>query len=166
MTDLVATDLTVTILKLKIGEDGYKHNRCQIEFGDSALTYPASGIPVTIASFGCPNEIQSMVFDDQATSGYKFSYDRSAKKIIVHQAPAQSHTHNSVYIGGITATEPVAIDSGDILGKNAATNRTIVGADSATKGGTVSATLAAAALAEATALAIAAQVLECEVVGW
>lgn len=51
-----------------------------------------------------------------------------------------THTHDLLFIGGITATEAVAIQGGDTLGKNAATNRTIAGSASATKGGVVAVT--------------------------
>lgn len=166
MADLAASDITYTILQRERTSRSKLRVRARLAFGNSSLTVPANGIPITKGSLGCPNVIESMVIVDQGTSGYKFQYDQSAEKIVVMQAPAQTHTHNIKYIGGITATEPVAIDSNEVLGKNAATDRTIVGANSATNGGIVSATLAAAALAEASTVAIAAQTIEVEVVGW
>lgn len=52
-----------------------------------------------------------------------------------------THAHDIKVIGGITADEDVGIlASGPTLGKLAATDRTIVGADSATKGGVVAIT--------------------------
>lgn len=166
MADLVAADVTYTMLNRSILNDGFKSNRVRLAFGDGVDTVPAAGIPLTKGNMGCPGFIRSLKVVDQGTSGYTFQYDQSAEKLVVMQAPAQTHTHDMIYIGGITATEAVAIDGGDTLGKNAATNRTIAGADSATKGGAVSATLAAAALAEASAVAIAAQTIEVEVVGY
>ena len=83
-------------------------------------------------------------------NGYLLRWDVVGKafKAYYPTAAAAVHTHDLTYIGGITITEPVAIEGGDKLGKNAATNRTIVGADFATKGGvnTAAAVSATAAL--------------------
>lgn len=159
MANIAVTDVTHLVLKRRKGLSGRKSNLVRLSFGDSSLTYPASGIPLSKGKMGCPNNIESMTIVDVGTSAYQFMYDQSAEKLIVLNP---SHTHDMKYIGGITATEPVAIQTGDTLGKNAATDRTIVGSSSATKGGVV----AVAALAEASALAIAAQVIEVEVIGW
>jgi hypothetical protein len=170
MTDLAATDVTVTVLKQRIGEHGYRAHRCKLEFGDGALTYPANGIPITKADFGMPNEIQSMIFYDQGTSGYKFSYDQSAEKIIVHQAPAQSHNHTLFLNDGDVSPDAAASRvnaAGDKLGINSGSDVTVAGvANQSGSGGILTETLAAAALAEASTVAIAAQILECEVIGW
>jgi hypothetical protein len=69
------------------------------------------------------------------------------------------------FIGGIATTEAVMIAAGDTLGKNAATNRTIVGATEATKGGVKSTAIAAAGLVELGAVAVAATSLKVMVVG-
>jgi hypothetical protein len=141
-------------------------NRIRLAFGNSTLEVPANGIPILKAKCGCPVIIESMVVVDQGASGYRFQYDQSAEKLIVMQAPAQTHSHDIKAIGGLTSSEPLLLDASQVFGKNAATNRTIVGANSATTGGVVSATLAAAAMAEASAVAIAAQTIEVEVIGW
>ena len=62
------------------------------------------------------------------------------------------HTHDLLLLSGVTATEAVACDGAALnFGKNAATNRTIAGANSATKGGVVAyAGTAAAGLCEFT----------------
>lgn len=84
----------------------------------------------------------------QGMAGYMYEYDAANGKMLCRQVASADHTHDIKLIGGITATEPVAVQGGDTLGKNAATDRTIAGATSATKGGVVTATLAAAAGAE------------------
>lgn len=83
-------------------------------------------------------------------NGYLLRWDATGKAFKAYYPinTIAAHTHDLLYIGGITATEPVAIDGGDTLGKNAATNRTIAGVDVATKGGvnTAGAVTAAAAV--------------------
>lgn len=166
MANIVAANVTHTVLKTRTLGDSRKSNLVRLEFGDGALTYPAGGVPITKAKMGMPTVIESLVVVDKGTSGYHFMYDQSAEKIVMWQAPAQTHTHDIKIIGGITADEPVAVNNSTTLGKNAATNRTIAGANSTTAGGIVSATLAAAAATEPSAVAIAAQTIEVEVIGW
>ncbi len=165
MADIAAGDVTYTILTQRTLQDSRKFNRVQIAFGNGALTVPANGIPITKGKCGCPTVIESMMVVDQGVSGYIFQYDQSAEKLVVMQAPAQTHTHDIKIIAGITEDAAVGL-SGAVLGKNTATNATIAGANSAANGGVVSATLAAAALAEASTVAIAAQTIEVEVIGW
>lgn len=168
MANIAAGDVTYTVLKIRKGLGSRKVNLVRLAFGDGALTYPANGIPITKAKLGCPNYIESMNIVDQGTSGYKFQYDQSAEKLVVMQAPAQTHAHDLKIIGGQAAasTAATAYYATDIFGKEAATNATIAKADSATKGGVISETLAAAGLSEASAVAIAAQTIEVEVIGW
>lgn len=115
-------------------------------FADVAFdsSYPTGGEALTPETLGL-RTIDFLVVEN--ASGYTFEYDRTNEKLKAFAGGGQAaHTHDLLYIGGITATEPVAIDGGDTLGKNAATNRTIAGADVATKGGVqpTTATIAAA----------------------
>jgi len=167
MADIAAGDVTYTVKNLRKMGDHRNFNRIQLAFGDGALTYPASGIPLTIAKLGCPTVVESLIVVDQGTSGYVFKYDQSAKKLVMFQAPAQTHTHDVKIIAGQAAAGTDAISAKTLtLGKEAATNITIAGANSATLGGVVSTTLAAAASTEPSAVAIAAQTIEVEVIGW
>lgn len=165
MSNIAAGDVTYTMINQRSLSDSRKLNRVRMAFGDGALTYPANGIPITKGKLGCPTVIESMIVVDQGTSGYKFQYDQSAEKLVVMQAPAQTHTHDIKVIAGITEDSTIGLQ-GQIFGKNSATNATIVGANSTANGGVVSATLAAAAQTEASAVAIAAQTIEVEVIGW
>lgn len=165
MADIAAADVTYTMLKHRTLGNSRKHNLVRLAFGNGSLTYPANGIPISKGKLGCPTTIESMVVVDQGASGYKFQYDQSAEKLIIMQAPAQTHTHNIKVMESITEDAAIGLQ-GEKFGKNTATNATIVGANSATNGGVVSATLAAAALSEASAVAIAAQTIEVEVIGW
>jgi hypothetical protein len=165
MSDIAAGDVTYTLVKARVGDGSLKKNLVRLAFGDGILTYPANGIPLTKAKMGCPVDIQSMVVVDKGTSGYSFMYDQSAEKLIIWQAPVQTHTHDIKVMASQTHDATLGLNN-SALGKNTATNATIVGANSATTGGVVSATLAAAALSEVSAVAIAAQTIEVEVVGY
>lgn len=167
MADLAAGDVTYVILNARRTADSRSHNRVRLSFGDGALTVPANGIPLSKGKMGCPTIIESMVIVDQGVSGYKFQYDQSAEKLVVMQAPAQTHAHDFLVKGGTAAAGTDALNiKTAIVGKEAASDATALGADSATKGGVLSSVQAAAALSEAAAVAIAAQIIEVEVIGW
>lgn len=150
MADLGSSDVTVTALRSKMERVGrLRMQFLTIAFGDGAKTYPTGGIPLpAIGKFGMNQYLEELQLFDPGT-GYLYRYDKNNHKLKILQAlggtpggtfTVDDHTHDLKFMGGITATEPVAIDGGDTLGKNAATNRTIVGADSATKGGVVAKT--------------------------
>ncbi len=167
MADLAVGDVTYLILKQRKNASSQNSNLVRLSFGDGALTYPANGIPINIGKLGCPTYVESMVVVDQGVSGYKFQYDQSAKKLVIMQAPAQTHAHDFLVKGGTAAAGTDALNiKSVIIGKEAATDATSLAADTATKGGVLSATLAAAAMAQASTVAVAAQVIEVEVIGW
>ena len=112
-------------------------------------SYPTGGESLTAANLGLG------VLDKveiESKSGYTFSYDYTNSKVLAYVSGAvAAHTHDLKIIGGQAAagTAATAYYATDIFGKEAATNATIVGADSATKGGVVSgAAVSAGALAE------------------
>lgn len=149
MANIAAGDVTYTLLNQRRMSDSRSLNRVKLQFGDGALTYPANGIPLTKGKMGCPTVIESMVIVDQGTSGYVFQYDQSAEKLVVLRAPA----HDLFVVGGQTHDSTLGLNT-SVLGKNSATNATVSGA------------VVAAPLSEASAVAIAAQTIEVEVIGW
>lgn len=162
MSNLVAGSVTYSLVNARKLGDSRNLNRVSLSFGDGALTYPAGGIPITIAKLGCPTVVESLIVVDKGTSGYEFKYDQSAKKLVMfHQG---SHVHDILALGGLTSSEPLLLDASVKYGKNAATNRTIAGANSATNGGIQA--VIPGAMAEPSAVAIAAQTIEVEVIGW
>lgn len=165
MAAFAASNVTYTMLNQRKLSDSRNLNRIRIAFGDGALTYAAGGIPLTKGKMGCPTVIESLIVVDKGTSGYSFKYDQSAEKLVVFQAPAQTHDHDLFILGGQTHDATLGLNASS-LGKNAATNITLNGANSATTGGILSETLAAAAMAETTSVALAAQTIEVEVIGW
>lgn len=167
MADIAAGDVTYTLLNQRKLSDSRNSNRVRLAFGNGSLTVPANGISLSKGKMGCPVVIESLVVVDQGVSGYKFQYDQSAEKLVVMQSPARTHAHDFLVKGGTAAAGTDALNIKTvIIGKEAATDATALGADSATKGGVISATLAAAALSEASAVAIAAQTIEVEVIGY
>lgn len=168
MANIAASDVTYTKISLSKDARGKKVNIFKLVFGDAALTYPAGGIPLSKGKLGVPNVVESFVVYAKGTSGYQFSYDYDNEKLVMLQAPAQTHAHDLKIIGGQAAasTAATAYYASDIFGKEAATDKTIAKADSATKGGVMSETLAAAALSQPSAVAIAAQTIYVEVKGW
>lgn len=161
MADIAATDVTVTILNRRRIE-GRNHFNVQLAFGDGALTYPAGGVPITKAKFGCPNIIESLRIYDKGTSGYEFAYDRANEKIVLIQSP--SHTHNLLLKNAAVADGATTrVNAGaNLLGANTGGDLTVTGGGA--NGGVVAST--AAAGSQPSTVAIAAQTIKCEVIGW
>lgn len=169
MTALAATDVTIVVQSRVIkGLD--REHLVKITFGDSALTYPTGGVPMpAFGKFGFFQQLKYLrLIDPNDGVGLVWKYDREGKALRAWQSPAETHVHDILVIGSATGgiDEPMGVEGTDTLAKDAATNRTIAGASSATKGGIVSTTLAAAALVELGAVAVAAQTLYAEAVGY
>ena len=150
MTDIVAADVTVTTMT-KRRYEGRNFYRFSIAFGDSALTVPTAGIPIAKAKLGCPNSIESLRVVDQTSSGYIFQYDQSAEVLFVMQSAFV------VTKGAITASTEIGLSADAATAT--ANNNTIA----------ASLTLLSASPAQivkATGIAIAAQTIEVEVIGW
>lgn len=173
MADLAATDLTYTQQagKSKASPADPRFTGVfKIAFGDGALTYPSGGIPLTKAKLGCPTNIDELhVIDADDGNGYVYKFDSETNKLRIYTSPIRTHSHDLKIIGGQApaSTAAAAYYATDILGKEAATDKTIAKADSATKGGVMSETLAASALTEAAGShAPAATAIYVKVVGW
>ncbi len=110
-------------------------------------SYPTGGESLVARDVGL-GAIDHIEVDPK--SGYTFQYDYTNSKLLAYVPPAQTHAHDLKAIGGQAAagTAALAYYATDILGKEAATNVTFAKADSATKGGVLSETLAAAAQTE------------------
>jgi hypothetical protein len=165
MANLAASDITVTILN-KRRENGRSHFNVKLAFGNGVLTYPAGGVPISKGVLGCPNVIESLTVYDSGTSGYKWSYDAANEKLVAMQAPAQTHSHDLTLKNAAVADSAGSrVNAGtNLLGANTGSDITVAGGGA--NGGVASATLAAAALGQPSTVAIAAQVLKCEVIGW
>lgn len=194
MPDIAQVNVVVTQTNDDEDYSGQRYNRMFpiIAFGNGALLYPTYGIPLPDIQQFRLKQLIKRLFIQQPPDGYEYRYDptvRTANPVApygtirifqgngagtISFAALAAHTHDVKLIGGITATEPVAVQGGDTLGKNAATDRTIAGVDSATKGGVVAAsagtpagtgTIAAGALVELGSVAVPATVLKLEILG-
>lgn len=114
-------------------------------------TYATSGVAVTANQVGL-GVVDAIVIDP--AGGYVFDYVKSTGKVLAYVGggATAAHTHDLLIIGGRIAstTNDIAHYATDILGKEAATNATIAGADSATKGGVVAAAASGTAGTEVT----------------
>lgn len=168
MADIASSDVTYTHQNKVIHEgSGNREFLVKVQFGNSTLTYPSGGIPLLKASLGCPNVIKKLsIYDEDDASGLVFKYDSENNKIKLYRVAA--HAHDVLIKGGqaVAGTAAVAHYATNIMGKEAATDAIIAGADSATKGGVQS--YAQSSLVEVTAAsyAPAATVLYVSVVGW
>lgn len=166
MSNFGTGDVTYTLIHARTLSDSRKLNKVKLTFGDAALTYATGGIPLVIAKLGCPTTVEALIVTNAGSTGYHFTWDGTNKKLLMFQSPAETHTHDIKALGGLTSSEALLLDASQNFGKNAATNRTIVGSTSANTGGVVSATLAAAALTEPNTVALAAQTVYVEVIGY
>lgn len=165
MADLAASDITATLL-LRKRIEGRSYFHWRLVFGDGVKTYGAGGVPITLALVGMPNIIEDLIIYDNGISVYVWSYDRVNMKLTATQAPVQTHTHNLLLKNAAVADGASArVNAGaNLLGANTGSDLTVTGGGA--NGGVVSTTLAAAGLSQISTIAIAAQTLKCEVVGW
>lgn len=166
MANFVAADVTYSSLKIKKLDDGRKIVQATLAFGDGAKTYAAGGIPLSIGKLGCPTVIDSFAFDDAGIGGYVPQYDKVNKKLVLLQAPAQTHVHDILLKNAAVADGATTrVNAGaNLLGANTGGDLTVTGGGA--NGGVVSKTLAAAALVEPSSVAIAAQTIKVTVIGF
>lgn len=166
MADLAAADVTYTLIERDVVGGSKKRSVFKLVFGDGALTYPAGGVPLTKSKLGLPVVVESLVVYDSGTSGYRWTYDKANEKLVAMQAPAQTHSHDiSLKNAAVADSAGSRVNAGaNLLGANTGGDLTVAGGGA--NGGVVSKTLAAAALVEPSAIAIAAQTLYVEAVGW
>ena len=170
MADIAAGDVTYTVTKQRKEDSGNKVNSVTIAFGDSALTYPSGGIPLTKASMGCPNAIISgHLLQANSADGLIYKYDQVNNKIRMYRAPAQTHGHDFTIVkGAITASTELGLSadatSATINNNTIAATRVLAKAT----GPVVSETLAAANLIELVSgsTTVVAATLYMDVVGW
>lgn len=162
MANLVAADVTFTTKNLRRMGNSRVANRIQLAFGDGVKTYPAGGIPITIGNLGCPNVVESLHVVEQGTSGYYFQYDSTNKKLIMIQGA--SHTHDILLKNAAVADGATTrVNAGaNLLGANTGGDLTVTGGGA--NGGVVAKAVGAGS--EPSAVAIAAQTIVVEVLGW
>lgn len=162
MANISAGGVAYTMKNLRRLGNSKVSNRVQLVFGDGVLTYPAGGVPLTKGKLGCPNTIESLVVVEQGTSGYKFQYVGSSEKLVMIYGG--SHTHNLLLKNAAVADGATArVNAGaNLLGANTGSDLTVTGGGA--NGGIVAGV--AGEGGEASAVAVAAQTIIVEVIGW
>lgn len=128
----------LTITNLVHGLQGNK----RVETGTIAFdsSYPTGGESLTPNMVGL-GTIESIRVDPK--SGFTFEYDYSGQKLLVFNG-AVTHAHDFLVKGGTAAAGTDALNIKTVIvGKEAVTDATALGADSATKGGVISSAAAA-----------------------
>ncbi len=86
MADIAAADVTYAVTKQRKEESGNKINSVTITYGNSSLTYPSGGIPLTKASMGCPNAITAAHIEAaNSADGIIYKYDKVNNKIRMYR---------------------------------------------------------------------------------
>lgn len=90
MADLAATDVTYTRdFNTESVSSGRHTGVYKAVFGDSALTYPSGGVPLTTASLGAPTFVESFsIIDADDSNGYIYKIDRPNNKLRIYQGGA------------------------------------------------------------------------------
>jgi hypothetical protein len=168
MANIASTDVTYTITSQKKLEDSRKIVHATLAFGDGALTYPAGGIPVLKGSLGCPYNIDAFKIFDTGGSGYTYEFDKANSKIRIFQsAAAAAHSHNLTLKNAAVADGASArVNAGtNLLGANTGSDITIAGGG-ANGGIATGGAISAVGLSEVSTVAIAAQTIKVEVIGY
>lgn len=93
MPDIASGDVTYAVVSKSVDESGNKRNVVTATFGDGVLTYPAGGIPLLKAQFGCPNVIKTLdLFSAASANGFVYKYDQVNAKIRIYQTAAVADT--------------------------------------------------------------------------
>src|SRR3972149_5325313 len=84
MPAIAAANVTYTITsRERIGR--LKTIECSIAFGDAALTYPAGGVPLTLASLGLARNIKHINISDSSNGdGFVYKWDKTNNKIRIY----------------------------------------------------------------------------------
>lgn len=168
MAGLGTADVTYTVKNFRRLGNSLVHNRVQLAFGDGAKTYSAGGVPLVIGNLGCPNTVQSLTVVEQSTAGYVFSFISSTNKLAIFQTAGAAHNH-TLYVAtgsGTAGTQAVNAMSSALFVSGGTQAIAGIAAASGTLGGVVTTTPSSAALAEVTSVALAAQTIVCEVIGF
>lgn len=94
MAALSAGSITYTIKNARRLGNSKVFNRVQMTFA-SGQTYPTGGVAFTQGNAGLPNAVESVIIEDDGTSGYSFNYNSSTAKV-------------QFFTGGATLGNPMA----------------------------------------------------------
>lgn len=91
MAEMASTDVTVTVNQQDRNCAGVGAPKnvvvATVTFGDGALTYPATGIPLpAIGNFGLHKGIDFVAFQGKLGAGYTYNYDSTNHSIEIWNA--------------------------------------------------------------------------------
>lgn len=88
MSALVAGSVTYTVQGRGVRKEdsGFRRGVIKLAFGDSALTYPTGGIPLSnLSKWGFPNVVDSVnLVDASKGDGYVYKWDRTNNKLLMY----------------------------------------------------------------------------------
>ncbi len=166
MAGIGTADVTYTMKNLRRMGNSRVQNRVQLAFGNSSLTYSAGGIALVIGNLGCPNVVESLIVVESGTTGYYFQFISSTNKLAIFQGSGVAHAHGIVIASNAGTNATLAVSASAALGVFNSGAASTVAAQAGTLGGIQSTTPSNAALSEITSVAIAAQTIIVECVGW
>jgi hypothetical protein len=93
MPDIAATDVTYTRDYETFGNNSRRQHGITVAFGDGALTYPAGGVPLTLANLGFHTTVEKFVIEDGANaSGIVWKIDKTNLKLRGYEKAATPDT--------------------------------------------------------------------------
>ena len=106
MANIGATDVTYTIRDRQKIQGRYLV-QAQIGFGNTSLTYPSGGIPLTKAKLGLPTQISSLEIIESNGKALLYEWDRSADTIRIfnptQETDANTNKAGVEYVAATTA---------------------------------------------------------------
>jgi hypothetical protein len=111
MSDIAAADITYAVVNQHQQQvvEGRRQGKFSIAFGNGTLTYPAGGVPIAKARFGCPNVIESFVLESPGANGFIYKYDQANEKIRIYQGDNNNAADSElVELAGGSATPAAA----------------------------------------------------------
>jgi hypothetical protein len=86
MPDIAASDVSYSEQESDFGANAKIERVVSLSFGDGALTYPAGGVPLTLAGLGMTTKLDSLNIIDEANgNGFAYKYDKANNKLRIYQ---------------------------------------------------------------------------------
>jgi len=91
MSSILASNVSYAVSSYHYGskdDNSVRQNLVTISFGNSTLTYPAGGIPLSgLSAWGFPNVVGEVIIEDASNSdGYLYKWDKANNKLRIYQS--------------------------------------------------------------------------------
>lgn len=111
MADLAVTDVTATQVSSVISGRERK-NEITLAFGDATKTYPAGGVPLSLAMLGLKRNVKSLIFADSSSGdGYVYKHDLTNNKIRIYTQGAVVGAAGAVTMDDFPVTASAGTDA-------------------------------------------------------